>query len=112
MDARGGAGAETQAARHHPAELPQRLLRPVELGERAPGVLQQHGAGAGGEGPLAHPLQQGGPAAGLEMPDVQAHRGLAQAQALRRAREAAVSSDLAEGPHVGRIQVHRTVKYS
>jgi len=81
VDARGGAGAESQAARHHPAELAQRLLRRVELGKRAPRVLQQHGAGAGGEGPLAHPLEERGAAAGLELPDVQAHRGLAQTQA-------------------------------
>src|SRR6266851_926469 len=106
VDAGGGAGAEPQPPRHHAPELAERLLRGLELREGASGVLQQHRPRRGGEGALAHPLEQRGAAAGLELTHVQAHRGLAQVQALRRAREAPMACNLSESPHVGGIEVH------
>jgi hypothetical protein len=78
VDARGGARPQAEPARHHPAELAKGFLGPLELGEGPAGVLEQDRSGLGGEGALAHPLEQGGAAAGLELAHVQADRGLAQ----------------------------------
>jgi len=108
MDAGGRPGAQAQPPRHHPAQPAQRLLSGLQLREGAARVLQQERAGRGGEGTLAHALEQGGAAPGLQLAHVQAHRGLAQVQALGGAGEAAVPGDLAEGPHVDRVQVHRS----
>jgi hypothetical protein len=85
VDARDGARPQPQPPRHHAAELAEGFLRGLQLREGAAGVLQQQRPRRGGEGALAHALEQRGAAARLELAHVQTHRGLAQVQALGRA---------------------------
>src|SRR5262245_30144935 len=105
VDARGGARAEPQAPSDDAAQRLERLARGLELAEGALGMFHQDLARARGAGPLADTLDQREADALLQLPDVEAHRGLAQPQVLGRTREAAARDHAAERPDVRGVQV-------
>src|SRR5262249_59357721 len=66
----------------------------------------EHGDGRGCGGAVGDALEQGQAQGILELPDVEADRGLAQPEGLRSPGEALEPGNLVEGPEVHRVQGH------
>ena len=74
-------------------------------------VSEQHGARARGDGARPHPREQRHAGLLFERPHVQAHRRLAQVQALGGAREASEARHRGEGAEMGGVELHGAPKY-
>ena len=96
------AGADAHLAEPAVAVAPHRCKELVGLLGDALGVLDQLAAGGGGEGALAHPVDETHAEPGLELADLQADGWLRKVEPLGRAREAALRHDLRQAPADGR----------
>ena len=86
--------------------------RGLEGVERAPAPLEEQRPRLGRLGALAQALEQRQAQGLLELADVQAHGGLAQAERLGRPREALEAGDLVECAQVHRIDGHAYQNFS